>query len=200
MRREISLFDNVDEKAQRICDAAVKMFYRKRFDETTVSEIAANARVGKGTFYLYFKSKEDLLNYLIEHGIEKLISYVSERIKDEKDPAHKLKMAIDAQLYFISYHREYFTFFSREIWSYRDDLEKKVEQLKDKYLSIFVNIIKEGVNKGIFKKIDIETISSGLFGLLSFAAYHWIALAGEFPVELIDESIKKILFKGILVY
>lgn len=50
-------------------DAAAKLFIAKGVDATTVDEIVADAEVAKGTFYLYFSSKNDLLLALRERFV-----------------------------------------------------------------------------------------------------------------------------------
>src|ERR1700733_9083713 len=49
------------ELLQRLLDAAVDLFARKGFAETTVEDITNAADVGKGTFFNYFPSKEHIL-------------------------------------------------------------------------------------------------------------------------------------------
>jgi AcrR family transcriptional regulator len=51
----------VDDKRQRILDAARKRFHYYGFRKTTMQEIARDAGVAVGTVYLYFKDKDDLL-------------------------------------------------------------------------------------------------------------------------------------------
>lgn len=51
--------------------AAVALFLSKGFDATSVDEIVAQADVSKGTFYLYFKTKDDVLQALQENFITK---------------------------------------------------------------------------------------------------------------------------------
>ncbi len=46
---------------EKIVSAALELFAGKGFDKTTVDEIVNRAGVAKGTFYLYFKSKDDLV-------------------------------------------------------------------------------------------------------------------------------------------
>jgi len=46
---------------ERLVSAAMELFAKKGFDKTTVDEIVARAGVAKGTFYLYFKTKEELI-------------------------------------------------------------------------------------------------------------------------------------------
>ena len=49
---------------EKIVSSAMELFAKKGFDKTTVDEIVAKAGVAKGTFYLYFKSKDDLIKEL----------------------------------------------------------------------------------------------------------------------------------------
>ena len=52
-----------DTRTQLI-NAAIDMFHEKGFQKTRVSDIVATARVAQGTFYLYFKSKDDVFLHI----------------------------------------------------------------------------------------------------------------------------------------
>jgi len=58
VRREIK---SADERRKDILDAALQLFARRGFSETTVGDIAAEAGMATGTVYLYFPSKEHVL-------------------------------------------------------------------------------------------------------------------------------------------
>jgi len=58
-----------DSRPDEIADAAIRIFGRKGFDNTTVDEIAETAGVSKGTVYLYYESKENLLVASIERRL-----------------------------------------------------------------------------------------------------------------------------------
>ena len=47
-------------KRQLIIDAAIEVFSRNSFQDSTISEIAQKANVAEGTIYQYFRNKEDL--------------------------------------------------------------------------------------------------------------------------------------------
>ncbi len=57
--------NNSDAK-QRIINASLALFSQKGFDATSVNEIAARAKVTKALIYYYFKSKEEILDHLIQ--------------------------------------------------------------------------------------------------------------------------------------
>lgn len=60
---------NRKKREQLILDSAVRVFARKGYPKTSVSEIIQEAKVARGTFYLYFKSKKDLFNSLIDRFV-----------------------------------------------------------------------------------------------------------------------------------
>lgn len=59
------LHQKKEEKKKNLLDAARILFLQKGFSKTSISEIAKQAKVAKGTFYLYFKDKDELLEHLI---------------------------------------------------------------------------------------------------------------------------------------
>lgn len=62
----------IDEREQRILNAAAELFTHYGFDKTTVSDIARTAGISKGAIYLHFESKDTLLEALV---IRELKSY-----------------------------------------------------------------------------------------------------------------------------
>ena len=61
-----------------LVNSAIKTFGEKGFWNTRVSDIVKNAGVAQGTFYLYFKSKEDCFRFIIKEIQEKILSEVNQ--------------------------------------------------------------------------------------------------------------------------
>ena len=67
------------EKSRKILlDAAVKVFARQGYHDTLVSDIVAEAGVGQGTFYRYFKDKREILDTVFEQFVEGLLGQFAE--------------------------------------------------------------------------------------------------------------------------
>jgi TetR/AcrR family fatty acid metabolism transcriptional regulator len=94
------------DKRERILDAAVRVFARKGFYLTRVSEVAKAAGVADGTIYLYFKSKDDLLVSLFEHRIERLLTYMETELPRVASATYKLKRVIELQLGLLEGERD----------------------------------------------------------------------------------------------
>lgn len=74
-----------EETRLRIIEAGRETFMRKGYHDTRVSEIIARTGLGHGTFWLYFRDKEELLRVLVE---EMLAQFVDESLVDQLAPDH----------------------------------------------------------------------------------------------------------------
>lgn len=66
------LDNNKKKKRDSLLETAFQLFMTKGLQNTSVSDIAKQAGVAKGTFYLYFKDKHDIHNHLISHKSSQL--------------------------------------------------------------------------------------------------------------------------------
>ena len=78
----------VKNRKKELLDLARKLFIEKGYDNVSIDEIIKKAKMAKGTFYYYFKSKDELLdvviNDMIERKIESAKEYVDAEIPVEK--------------------------------------------------------------------------------------------------------------------
>ncbi|MFH9403812.1 TetR/AcrR family transcriptional regulator [Streptomyces sp. NPDC017638] len=73
-----------DDRRDDILRAGQRVFGTTGFERATISELADAAEIGKGTFYLYFASKDHLLGALWERYVDAIVSTTQE-ILDESD-------------------------------------------------------------------------------------------------------------------
>ncbi len=62
-----------EAKRRTIIETAAALFAEKPFPEVRLDDVALGARVGKGTLYVYFSSKEDLFDELLVHSFEQML-------------------------------------------------------------------------------------------------------------------------------
>lgn len=76
---------------QQIIDAANHLFYRQGYNQTSFSEIADAAGVPRGNFYYYFKSKDEILEAVIDSRLEQIRAMLAEWDTQFATPKEKLK-------------------------------------------------------------------------------------------------------------
>jgi AcrR family transcriptional regulator len=92
-------FDRRREKTRvDLLQAAERVISRKGYHQTRIADIASEADVGLGTFYLHFKTKNEIFIELIEHGAAELRKNVAQAKAGFNAPADKLKITIDTIL------------------------------------------------------------------------------------------------------
>ena len=70
-------------KQEALLASAFKLFTEKGINNTSISEIVKNAKMAKGTFYLYFKDKYDLQNHIIINKSHQLFNDAIIHLKKE---------------------------------------------------------------------------------------------------------------------
>jgi AcrR family transcriptional regulator len=85
-----------EKKRQQITQAAVRLFASKPFHQVKLDEVAAAARVGKGTVYLYFKNKEEMYLSLVLGPFSELVDRLTPLLADESriNPWQALKLIV----------------------------------------------------------------------------------------------------------
>lgn len=81
------------ERKNEILDVSRNLFYQRGYSNTSVSEIIEFIGIAKGTFYHYFKSKDDLLIQIIQRDLMVRKNYILEIInKKNLNAIHKLNL------------------------------------------------------------------------------------------------------------
>lgn len=85
------------EKEQKLLDTAFNLFISKGINETTIQDIVDEAGVAKGTFYLYFKDRYDIIETIVSKKAFKLLddALVSSRKIQHSDFVEQFLFIID---------------------------------------------------------------------------------------------------------
>ena len=85
----------LEERRDRILQAAVKIFAEKGIDRATIDDIATQASVGKGTIYRRVGKKEDLVLALLKKEAQLFVEDIKTGIKKKTDPLSQFKEIIN---------------------------------------------------------------------------------------------------------
>ncbi|MFZ4585463.1 MAG: TetR/AcrR family transcriptional regulator [Acidimicrobiia bacterium] len=100
-----------EERRSQLMATAAELFAERGFHPTSVSDIVEAIGVGKGVFYWYFPSKEDLLDELLRAAQHDLRRRQQLAIEPVADPIERIELGIGASLQWFQEHRQYFTLF-----------------------------------------------------------------------------------------
>lgn len=169
--------ENKQKKRTALLSQAFSLFMSKGITNTTISEIAEHAGVGKGTFYFYFKDKDDLIEKLIAQKAEQLLIHSMETLN-----AHPEVSMVEDKLILIA-----------------DDLLKQLNE--DSRLLKFIN---KNLNFGMYKKALLREevksdfdVRSAYYDLIHSDGSKWKdpSLMLYTIVELVSSTCHSIILK-----
>ena len=136
-----------EKKRQDIVDAALRLFATRPFHEVRLEDVATAAKVGKGTVYIYFKSKEDLYGSLITEGMSKLVETLrAHEPEDSESSWDALKRAIREVVRFSVAHPHVYRLM--RMGGPEDHTETRLVTNRRELGKLIESIIRRGVRRG----------------------------------------------------
>ena len=101
---------------RKIFEAAMDLFAQKGYDGTSVEEITSVVGIAKGTLYYHFSSKEEILYFLVEEGMNLLKNSIEIKTKNFKSSVDKIKAVVLIQIKSIVKYENLITLVIGQIW------------------------------------------------------------------------------------
>lgn len=137
-----------EQKRKDIVSVATRLFATRPFHAVRLEDIAAQARIGKGTIYIYFKNKEDLYLKIVHEGFSTMVSDLAETLAARQlAPPEALRLVIREQVRFATSHRWIYQLL-REAQS-NPDQDKRLTQ-RGELGAVIAAIIRRGNQAGDF--------------------------------------------------
>jgi len=189
------------EREALILQVAEEVLMEKGYYETSIEEIAARVGIAKGTVYLHFPSKEDLVVAIFERIIQKFGEGV-ETIMSSPLPARDKIEAILQFMYGVDFNKRMRLLYSLNSSAElrRIFLEKKActRDMWDQLSVHMTSLLEEGKAAGEFDKtLPTAVMLSAFYSLLSPRIYERLIAEEQMPVEEVAKNLGRFYFKGI---
>jgi AcrR family transcriptional regulator len=157
-------------RREMIVTAAQNLFGKKGFELTTVDEIAAEAELGKGTIYSYFKSKSEIYVAILEKEMEVLWERMKKVGNEGRPAVDTLYCLYDI---FIQFHRERKNFIET-LFIQADgqnlirlgNLALGLKARSAEWLEIVGRVLQKGINDGEFITFDVNKMAKVIIGMI----------------------------------
>jgi len=149
------------ETREKLLQSAKELFSKKGYYETKVSDIVEKSGVAQGTFYIYFKSKEEIFLELVKSLHLDLMKNLEKYIKIEKDCQSLIKDFVKEFLTEVYNNREIAEIFFSQLFGLNQDFKK----LYLKKISDIQNLIFRVVNR-YFPEEESQILSTLILGFV----------------------------------
>ena len=187
-------FKNLDEnKKQRLIKAAIEEFSRVSFSEASINNIINNAKISRGSFYMYFENKDDLFKYILNFHKQKFNELIKINLKKNNgDIKRAFGDMFDDIINYIS--KNNVDFFKNVFLNMNYMNQNYIVPRKEDYSKKNINEFSKYVNQDILninEKVTLSDIFEILLGITIPAIIH--SIIGKVQIEIIkDKYMKKL--------
>ncbi|MGW8670753.1 TetR/AcrR family transcriptional regulator [Streptomyces niveus] len=183
---------------QKLYEAAVTLIAEQGFSATTVDEIAERAGVAKGTVYYNFKSKTELFEELLRHGVGLLTASLQaaadDTAKRDGTSVQALDAMIRAGLAFIDCYPAFTQLYVAELWRTNRAWQSTLLVVRQQAVAVVEKVLQEGVDGGeLSREIDIPLTAAALVGMVLVAALDWQAFQPERSIDDVHSALSLLL-------
>ncbi|MFI8915889.1 TetR/AcrR family transcriptional regulator [Streptomyces sp. NPDC053513] len=182
----------------KLYEAAVTLIAEQGFSATTVDEIAERAGVAKGTVYYNFKSKTELFEELLRHGVSLLAASLRAAAEETAGRGGSRVDALDAMiragLVFIDRYPAFTQLYVAELWRTGRAWNSTLLVVRQEAVAVVENVLREGVADGeLSDEIDVQLTASALVGMVLVAALDWQAFQSERSLDDVHAALSRLL-------
>jgi len=182
------------ERRAQLMVAASTLFADRGYHPTAVSDIVDSLGVGKGVFYWYFSSKEELLSEILRDAHLQLRRAQQAAIADEPDPVRRIELGIFASLEWFQVHREYFAI--TQFAATDETFAPVLRRNREVAVADTVRHIKEAMVEGRIADGEPELLAHAILGVVDQLTRRYLIERDE-PVEQIASAAIAFCISGL---
>jgi TetR/AcrR family transcriptional regulator, cholesterol catabolism regulator len=186
-----------EDRKNEILDAALEVFGELGLQEASVDDVVERSGLSKGTLYWYFKSKDRLIGALMKRFFAQELGKVRklqqgpgsvrERLlrysREVEAVVKRMPRALTLEFYAVAV---------RQKW-----VRKFLGELYVRYCGELAQLIREGIERGEFRKADADQLAAAVTGLCEGLILLWALEPNAFPFEKFFEASLRTLLDGI---
>jgi TetR/AcrR family transcriptional regulator len=164
-----------ESRPQELLDAALDLFVEKGFAATRSEEVATRAGVAKGTLYLYYPSKEELLKEVIRHNVVSEITVGLDLVRSfEGSSAELLGEVLRQWWQRVGETRAsgIMKLMMSEVRNFPDLAQFYVDEVVGPSNRMLALMVQRGIDRGEFRPVDVQQVVHALAAPMLFLVMH----------------------------
>ncbi len=187
-----------DLKKQQIIEAAIEVFSKNNFQNSTISQIAQKADVAEGTIYQYFKNKEDLFFSIPVEKTKDFCRELELHLQGITGALNKIRKFIWYYLYFFKMNPEYGRTLMLEMRVNKSFAKTKAYDSFKNLTDRILEIIREGQEEGVIRKdVNIFITRQLILGILEHVVTRWLLKGESYDVSEHYQDVSTLVLHGI---
>lgn len=170
-RRDVS-----EERKAQIIAAATQVFSRKGFSEARMEDIAEETGLSKGTLYLYFNSKDELITAILDLIFQREFKHLEQLEAVEISARQAVGEITDLIVndFARMFHLMPITYEFLALAFRNQAVQQALQGYFDRYMDLLVPIIQQGMNRGEFKTGDAREVAVTFGAIVEGTFLLWV--------------------------
>lgn len=186
------------ERRQSIIQAAIEVFGKNNFPNSTISEIAQKANVAEGTIYQYFKNKEDLFFSIPVEKSKEFSRELELHLEGIHGASNKISKFIWYYLYFFNKNPEYARTLMLEMRVSKNFVKTKAYKSFKPFTNRILEIIKEGQQERVIRDdVNIYILRQLILGILEHIVTRWLLKGEKYDLMQHYDQVNELVFYGM---
>jgi AcrR family transcriptional regulator len=152
-----------------------------------VAEIVSGLGVGKGVFYWYFDSKDQLFLEILRDAQQDLRRRQQHALADEPDPMRRIELGIRASMQWFAENRDLMNLF--QFAATEERFAPVLRRGQEVALADAAKHVKDGIVVGAIPDGEPEVLAHAILGVISHLARELIHVRGESPDRVADAAV-----------
>lgn len=188
-----------DERTSQIITAAEDVFSKKGFSEARMDDIAEETGLSKGTLYLYFKSKNDIIIAILDRIFQREFKVIEQINLAETNATDSIWLFVDTVVKDIKYFlRAMPIAYEFLALAFRNKtVQKALKVYVNRYMDILTPIIQHGIDTGEFRNVNTQEVAIAMGAILEGTILLWVYDKTLVNPEVHIRSGIKLLLEGI---
>jgi AcrR family transcriptional regulator len=189
-------------RTREILAAARRLMEQKGADALTMDEIAQAAGVAKGTLYLYFQSKDELVQALLSQVGETIVQDLEAILAKPAPPPEKLRQVATLLLNCVDQESVLFPVYLRELVRSKSGREpplSSLQELEERIVALITRIFAEGIARNQFIPADPRLLTFLLKGLGRAVGYYQMTRDQKDTIQEALPVVLTLLFSGVVL-
>jgi TetR/AcrR family fatty acid metabolism transcriptional regulator len=190
--------NNKNNKYDLILEAAVKVFSRQGFYQSTVAQIAKEAGVADGTIYLYFKNKDDILVQFFSYRTKQVFDRFRAEVKKADNGLDKLRNLIRRHLTEFQRDRDMAVVYQVETHQNSRLAESQIREMSVMYQDLVSEIIETGQQDGSIRKdLYVGLVKRFILGAVDEVINTWLHSEKDYDLVSMADPLVELFIRGI---
>ena len=183
---------------ERILAASVQLFAQYGYHAASMRDIAGISGIQAASIYHHYSSKQALLVEIMVTHMRDLNAHLQRIVEESLPIEQRLHEAIANHIRLHTTYKAEFFIIDTEIRALEPEQRGPILALRDQYERLLQGLLREGMEQGVFRQVDIKVASYAIIAMCTEVAT-WFRPDGRLSVQQVIDLYAHMITDGLLV-